>query len=77
MTAMLFLDSLNNGSSVFVPLAVSHVRVRFNVASLHSLTRTFMQADVFWGITHKQSTSTGIYLSHYRPPDNTVDGFSR
>lgn len=43
---MLFLDSLNKGS-VFVPLAVSHVHVRFNVASLHSLTRTFMQADVF------------------------------
>lgn len=38
---------MNNGSSVFVPLAVSHVHVLFNVAALHSLTRTFMQADVF------------------------------
>jgi len=39
---------LNNGSSVFFPLAVSHVHVLFNVtAALHSLIHTFMQADVF------------------------------
>lgn len=31
----------------FVPLAVTHGHVLFNVAAFHSLTRTFRQADVF------------------------------
>lgn len=43
-TAMQFLVRARLNS---VPLAVTHVHVPFNVAALHSLTRTFMQADVF------------------------------